>query len=415
MNVRHPSVSGASPAEILARKTSYIMQQLIRIVRVFGSPKSVISMSYKKSLFHFAKVDYKDSLRALSYVEESDQDGLRRSLRHHAVSSAIIVTITQWMTRVGVLLWVPPVYIAIHISNELEYNENQWLAFLVTLVALVTAFGISVSLTRIIHWTPIALMAIFAIAFLVPGSILIVRHLSFGQSFSPIPHATDGQALNIVLDGALIYAGTTLAIGVSLIVAYVALALTVFRQMKRRPDVVMVDELLEALLDLETCGARLGDVDFRASVFGELEAAAYILERAIPHATESLGLEARRKFDERCRSGALELRTMQARFALMDENGVESVKRDIVRYIKIVTQGKYGLLPVSPPVTHKKSKRLTAARIIKTAFIALLPIACLVSARYAGLKLYGQFSNWAIIAALGWTAITVISILDPFV
>jgi hypothetical protein len=62
---------------------------------------------------------------------------------------------------------------------------------------------------------------------------------------------------------------------------------------------------------------------------------------------------------------------------------------------------------------REEPRRLVFARIIKLVFIALIPIGCLVSAKYAGLGLSGQFADWAIAVALGWAAITLISAIDP--
>jgi hypothetical protein len=45
--------------------------------------------------------------------------------------------------------------------------------------------------------------------------------------------------------------------------------------------------------------------------------------------------------------------------------------------------------------------------------VAIVPIGCLIGAKLAGLKLSGQLADWAIIVAVAWAAITLISILDP--
>src|SRR5439155_11414481 len=158
---------------------------------------------------------------------------------------------------------------------------------------------------------------------------------------------------------------------------------------------------------------NLADVTFKKHVCAGLEVASAFLEKSLPRAMGLINIDTREQFNERCRSGAIELRDMQVRLSLMDGKTVDTLKHDIVRYIGIVTQGKYGLLPTGAPAIRDESKKSVFVRIIKGVFIAFIPIGCLLGAKYAGLGLAGAVANWALIAGLGWAALTLISTLDP--
>jgi hypothetical protein len=367
---------------------------------------------YKRSLFCNTKEVYNASLRSLPYTEESQSDGLRKSLRHYASEYANILTTLQRIGGVGEGLWASVLLILFVISLPIDYKGNQLIATVVAVVAVSIGILISIYLTRIIHSTPIALISIFLLALITFGSLILFRDPHFHKPLSAILHESDGQILSLVTYGALFCAGALLAAGIVLTMYYVMLAFTVFRKMNRRPDVMMTSVLFGLLRDLEDCGTFIGNVPYKADICERLEVASVLLEHNIPNAINVFGLESRRKFSERCHSGAAELRDMQARFALLDESAIDDLKRDIVRYIRIVIQGKYGLLPTGVPIIHSVPRKLVFARIIRSTFIALIPACCLVAARYAGLRLSGQLADWAIVAALVWAATTLIS-FDP--
>jgi hypothetical protein len=216
---------------------------------------------------------------------------------------------------------------------------------------------------------------------------------------------------------AVICASTVLGAAITVGICYVLFVSTVIRRIRRRPEVMFIGILLGLLEDLESSGSRLGDISFKGNICNRLEIVAVILSKAIPDAIDRAdpdvgNLEVSKSFAARFRGGAAELRDMQARLVLMDETGIDDLKRDIVRYIEIVTQGKYGLLPPCSPEIPSESRQSMIVRIVKSVLIALLPAACLVGARYIGLKLSGSLDDWVIVAVLIWAAITLISAFD---
>jgi hypothetical protein len=185
------------------------------------------------------------------------------------------------------------------------------------------------------------------------------------------------------------------------------------RTIRRYPEAPMTYCLIRVLRHLEGGGVKRGDAPSKARICADLQLASRFLEVAIPIAVGLPDPAARQRFKDRCHSGAVELRDMQAQIALTDEGTVDNLSQVIVRYISMVTQGKYGLLPPEAPPEIKEAKTSTFARISRNVLVAIIPISCLIGARLADLKIAGQLADWAIIIAVAWAAITLISTLDP--
>jgi len=104
---------------------------------------------------------------------------------------------------------------------------------------------------------------------------------------------------------------------------------------------------------------------------------------------------------------------MQTQIALSTEQTRDDVKRKIAEFIEVIATGNYGLLPGSATEVSAEPKIKGFERWAKTTVVALLPLGCLLGARFAGLTLSGAFNNWAIAAALLWATITMVSVIDP--
>lgn len=284
------------------------------------------------TVFSYAKILYRNSL---GYVDVSQSDALRTSLRHYAVNYAYKIRLTRAV---------------IHI------------VFPALAVVLLTSL----------------------LTFVLGGSKSILADYSIGVS---------GGA--VVMSALIVYGYTS------------------FRIARWNPQAEMVYCLIHVLRQLEDSGVRLGDSTVKREICSYLQLASRFLDTGIPAAIRIPDLAARQRFEERCRSGALELRDMQARIALADDNTVNSLRGDISRYIEMVAPGKYGLLPTGTPAIAKEPRTPALVRMSKSVFIAFVPIGCLIGARYAGLRISGQLANWAIIVALAWAAITLISTFDP--
>ena len=70
-------------------------------------------------------------------------------------------------------------------------------------------------------------------------------------------------------------------------------------------------------------------------------------------------------------------------------------------------------MPAEAPVEAGVSKRTALAEVGRNVVVAVIPVACLIGAKFAGVTLSGQLANWAIIVAVAWAAISLIAAFDP--
>src|ERR1039457_69851 len=203
----------------------------------------------------------------------------------------------------------------------------------------------------------------------------------------------------------------SVGIGAAIIVGLVYMF--IMRTIMRYPEATMTYCLIRVLRQLEEGEVKPSDARVKAMMFRDLQLAAKYLETGIPIAMNIRDWEAAQRFKERCHSGAVELRDIEARIALADDGMIDSIRKLVVQYISIVTQGKYGLLPTAAPAVAEEPKTSAFVRISRNVLVAIIPLGCLIGARFAGLKISGQLADWTIIVAVAWAAITLISTLDP--
>jgi hypothetical protein len=93
---------------------------------------------------------------------------------------------------------------------------------------------------------------------------------------------------------------------------------------------------------------------------------------------------------------------------------MSELRETVAGCITAILRGEYDLLPSSDSApAAKRSMMRHISTSIRAIAVGAIPIGCIVGVRYAGLPLSAEFFNWAIIVAVGWAAITLISIIDP--
>jgi hypothetical protein len=51
--------------------------------------------------------------------------------------------------------------------------------------------------------------------------------------------------------------------------------------------------------------------------------------------------------------------------------------------------------------------------LARTVIVSIIPLACIIGLRYTDLKLSPGLTGWAVVIALAWAAITLVSAVDP--
>lgn len=187
---------------------------------------------------------------------------------------------------------------------------------------------------------------------------------------------------------------------------------------RRYPNLILLESLIRIVRAID--GRRVAlDLSSRARISSYLEHAAQVMKRDVPKAMSLPDLQARVILQEKCDNAAANLRIMQVAIALTEENALEHLKRSITTFIGAIAVGNYSTQPncsnlSDVQATVPNEGRVShLVRIGKIVTVAVIPIAFLVIARFAGLQLSEAFNNWAVVISLLWAAITIISVLDP--
>ena len=338
------------------------------------------------------------------------QSGLRHYSLRFATTLRAAAVATSACAAVVIPLFVAAMSV---ITFTLERNENWLAGLLIGFAAVVIGVGIVIRLSNVILGSIIVLLVSALIAAALLCGAIYLHDPTFHDPWHAIPYATDDQNLNMVIDGMLICAASLVATGIGYAIFFLAASLTLFRTIEQQPEIIMVQILAMILHALKQSSKRLGDSPTKAGICSQLEVASMFLQDRIPESIDPPASIAREKLDERCYSGAWELRQMQASVALVDENVADILKQKIVGYIEVITHGKYGMLPTGAPSTAKEEKTHLAIRLTKSLPVAFIPAGCLIGARLSGLKVSGPPADWLAAVAISWAAITLISALDP--
>ena len=137
------------------------------------------------------------------------------------------------------------------------------------------------------------------------------------------------------------------------------------------------------------------------------------MEFGIPKAMSLPDPHARMILQEKCSQAAAKLRMMQVSVALGDSSALNKIKGTVATYIIAISTGNYNNLPCVSVTSEDGRKLSRLAHVCKIIIVAVVPIGCLIAARYAGLHLSPDFNNWAVAVTLLWAVITLVSILDP--
>lgn len=185
------------------------------------------------------------------------------------------------------------------------------------------------------------------------------------------------------------------------------------RMLRFAPRYALMNELILVMTRLNKGNIRFSHVDTKGYIIYHLERAAICLSYGIPKSADLPSLASRTVLQEKCSGAATAIRACQIAVVLPDPKTYEHIQTTVVQAIIAVAQDNLELLPRETPTTDERkglSRIVPTGRVI---VISVLPLAVLLGIRYAGLKLSSSFNNWAIIVAVLWAIVTLLSSLDP--
>jgi hypothetical protein len=364
-------------------------------------------------IFRRAKKIYGDALITLQYSKSDDMEVLRNRLRRYAVLSA------GWQVREQFLLmsiYIPLVVIWYGFMFAVYFGLEKGTNFLVGFIAAIFVPVLIVYLTkpilRISKQFITQFFSLLLLALIIFGSTMVASHTPH-KPWIVIPNASHLTLGSVLIDGFILLAVATVSFAAVGLLAAVMEALVTTPARKRNSNIVIVNTLVDVLKTIVRKTSRSNDMATRARICNRLQYAAIYLEEGIPYALALPDPSTRQALQRKLTSAAAYLREIQLWVALAKDEAQNDTRDAVAHYIELIVQGKYGSLPDGTLTRLEGSKVSKLVGFSRTLAVAILPFGCLIGAQYAGLKLSSDFTGWAIVIALAWAAITLISAIDP--
>ena len=381
-----------------------------------------------KRFYRDVKGIYNDSIAVFSDKPAADMELLRKHLRHYSIAYASLQlrtgAITSFAFPVIMIIGFGVIGLGVlGISNDINYpvtnQDGSTVNF--TLIAAgagaITGAIIAAKLSIVIirHTTVGINLGVLLVTGLAFAGIAIVMLQQNSTSYWPlVPHVNHGDVRDLLAAVILGVAEGIAGIGIFFIGGAVVIWTIVIEPIRaRHPDTVIISMLVGLIHDLGSRPLRFGDVRFKADVCHTLQNASSYLQNAIPRVMKISDDAMNRTLKEQLNSSATHLRQMQLWVVFANEKTADDLRDGITYYINAVALGQYDLLPTATSAVPRSNRIHTIASFSRAILVALIPIGCIIGARYAGLSLSTQFTGWAIVVAITWAAITLISALDP--
>jgi hypothetical protein len=179
------------------------------------------------------------------------------------------------------------------------------------------------------------------------------------------------------------------------------------------PDAIIVHNMICALDHLKVANGSVKLTE-RASAIRHLESAAVCMEAGVPRALSVPRGPASQKVLDRCRGAAAEIRELQASVGLAENDQDINVRTRLAHIAKLMMSRSLFELPVSNFAAESRFNVIRAVgRSLKLCIVAAIPGAFIIILRYFNVKVSPPFYNWAVVGAVIWAAVTIISMLDP--
>ncbi len=379
-------------------------------------------------IYRDSKRTYNSWIKTLSPQSEFNMNIARKYLRRCAVLHTKVEWQENFRASLSAMIIVPLSFVAVggyllRLADEIGYVLNSNISHTSAVALTYTGVGALAGLSAVVgvgnvfvrRFSPVSYtisIIIIGIVFAVIASVMLSER---STNFWPlISRLSPSDVRDYLAIGFLSFAGTVVTIGLFFIVSAYLVVLTVLSPIRtRRSDIVIIGILIDLLHELELRPSHFSDMHVKRMICGKIESASSYLKNALPRAAGITDPTLDQALREQLGASARYLQEVQMRVILADEKTYDEVRAAITHYIYAIALGQYNLLPVGSSIEPKTSKFHRSVMLIRTFIVALIPLGCIVAVRYAGFSLSSQFTGWAVIVAVTWAAITLISTLDP--
>lgn len=364
-------------------------------------------------VYRSAKLRYRDVKKILVLYSEEEQVAILKHFRHYAVRSAQLKLLQTRSSR----FWSLPTCIILAVlcsspflvrgmsSSPSAYAAAGEAEMIVIVVVLAVCIPFLIAMRSRKTSAYIPNIAYVAGAIAVAAIFLPNQYRHFSNE---VFNGTGPKYFLFVLTLEIFIASISFVLVALIIILAIPFA---FRQ---HQDVLIANHLIDCELQLARGSIKFSDPDNKRRICHQLEQAASYLENGIPRAIALPDPRAKLAIQQRCQASAAQLRNIQTSVIIANDDTIDNVKRQISLFIAAIVQGKYDLLPAANSLEAQTRDRKTAyLQILKTTIVAIIPFACLLGVKYAGIKISAGFSDWATVIAIIWASITFISLLDP--
>jgi hypothetical protein len=180
------------------------------------------------------------------------------------------------------------------------------------------------------------------------------------------------------------------------------------------PNYAALEELGLVIEHLDMRGVKARSLNNRNDAILHLEYAAILIQIGVPRKFSAPNAITQSILRKKCETAAAAIRELEAKIAFADKGLENNIRESIAVVAASICLGTYDVQPQDDlnQVSHASFIR-KIGRASRTAVIGMLPIAVILTFRYADIKLSPQFNNWAIAIAIIWAVVTFVSALDP--
>jgi hypothetical protein len=182
--------------------------------------------------------------------------------------------------------------------------------------------------------------------------------------------------------------------------------------LRNAPRYNLIHELILVLMRLTEGGAKFSHNETKRYIISHLEQSAICLSIGIPKSAALPTLANRAILQEKCSGAANAIRALQVGVALPDSKTQEHLETVVLETTVAVAHDTLDSLP-RETASDNIGRRSRVMQVVRTVIVSIVPLVVLLTMRYAGLRLSSAFNNWAIIIAIIWAVITILSLLDP--
>jgi hypothetical protein len=367
---------------------------------------------YMKTAYRIATIRYAYSLKVASSNSEIElPEAVKGGLRRYAVTFARITILDGLVEALLSLLTISGTLVALTVTGvELSRALRVPDALIVALIGMMGSLVVTLPISLIVPRRVENAITLVIGAALYGGAVYILDP-SLKQPWHSLLHSSSAKNERVIAYALLMGASLVTIFIIAIIYISIVEDLTIGRLRRQYPNVALLDSLLRARRALAAHPVCMSDPSYKSYIAGILEEVAKGIETTLPKAVPLTHSFTRSEFRQRCNQAAAELRLMQMRLALSNENTLVELQRETYDFISAIATGDYGVMPAADLPMDRKSRRILS--VIKNIIVAFIPIVSIIIIRYVGVRFSSAFGNWVVVVALIWAIISILSILDP--